>query len=193
MNFCRNAICHSDQAIKCKKFLRVVANGKSMEIAFLQKFKTFYEYFIARWEDAYGMIYKKYRHVNIHCIERRGYWERAQKLSNKPFNEYILVMSWELVFLDNSYSRKRYWEQCENVLTLFLLFFVFNYEILSILKIFEKCHLALFSPVISLGLISLAISLGLKRRLVILWEDKCAYKRINAALQRSVANPSEAL
>ena len=42
---------------------------------------------------------------------------------------------------------------------------MFNYEILSILKIFEKCHLALFSPVISLGLISLAISLGLKRRL----------------------------
>ena len=90
---------------------------------------------------------------------------RAQKLSNKPFNEYILVMSWELVFLDNSYSRKRYWEQCENVLTLFLLFFAFNYEILSILKIFEKCLLALFSLVISLGLISLAISLGLKRRL----------------------------
>ena len=81
---------------------------------------------------------------------------RAQKLSNKPFNEYILVMSWELVFLDNSYSRKRYWEQCENVLTLFLLFFAFNYEILSILKIFEKCLLALFS---------LVISLGLKRRL----------------------------
>ena len=90
---------------------------------------------------------------------------RVQKLSNKPFNEYILVMSWELVFLDNSYSRKRYWEQCENVLTLFLLFFSFSYEIISILKIFEKCLLALFSLVISLGLISLAISLGLKRRL----------------------------